>query len=386
MMCFANARLILRASEQPQPLRTLQRSERQQRPQWPADRIRCRPFRRRHGLLAIPIAGMRREAAPRPAAARVGAVAPIAEQIALRLRHIGVALCIDSTLHCLRVIRRGNRQSRAVTFRRIVCSFAAPIVFHDSRWVRRFPLPFTSLCGRRVPGEQMSDAGKRAAMPAHAARLRGCATRKRRGKKETVLAAHRLRPRLVHHAATSISYEALPPTNEGSGAPKGALSDQCPRQARPRAALWRRAAFRRSRLRHSPPASTPMARLQNRVSRGFDWRGFCPLRQTAAVKHAPCGPVLVPVDRGSEAARVRSGILRPRAPRLALVFAACLPERRPQLSEIRCLYLNWRQVSMKKRQFPQLRAFAKRSTDTTGKLGQPLSFVANYVSRIAKGC
>jgi hypothetical protein len=34
----------------------------------------------------------------------------------------------------------------------------------------------------------------------------------------------------------------------------------------------------------------------------------------------------VPVDRGSEAARVRSGNLRPRAPQLALVFAACLPE------------------------------------------------------------
>jgi len=29
------------------------------------------------------------------------------------------------------------------------------------------------------------------------------------------------------------------------------------------------AAFRRSRLRHSPPAITPMAQLQNRVSRGF---------------------------------------------------------------------------------------------------------------------
>jgi len=35
----------------------------------------------------------------------------------------------------------------------------------------------------------------------------------------------------------------------------------------------------------------------------LDWRLFCPLRQTAAVKHAPCGPVLVPVDRGPEAAR-----------------------------------------------------------------------------------
>ncbi len=41
-------------------------------------------------------------------------------------------------------------------------------------------------------------------------------------------------------------------------------------------------------------------------------RTFCPRRPTTkatktAVKHAPCRPVLVPVDRGSEAARVRIG-------------------------------------------------------------------------------
>jgi hypothetical protein len=53
----------------------------------------------------------------------------------------------------------------------------------------------------------------------------------------------------------------------------------------------------------------------------------------AAVKHAPCGPILLPVDRGSRAARVRLAS-RPRAPRLALVFTACLPERRPQQSEM----------------------------------------------------
>ena len=59
--------------------------------------------------------------------------------------------------------------------------------------------------------------------------------------------------------------------------------------------------FRRSRLRHSPPASTPMAQLQNRVSRGGRAAGVSPASPTkekdAAVKHAPCGLVLVPVDR-----------------------------------------------------------------------------------------
>jgi hypothetical protein len=81
------------------------------------------------------------------------------------------------------------------------------------------------------------------------------------------------------------------------------------------------AAFRRSSLRHSPPASTPMAQPRNRVSRGRGWRVLPASPNEAAVKHAPCRPVLVPVDRGSRAARVRLAS-RPRAPRLALVFTA----------------------------------------------------------------
>src|ERR1700722_9650088 len=50
----------------------------------------------------------------------------------------------------------------------------------------------------------------------------------------------------------------------------------------------------------------------------------------AAVKHAPCGPVLVPVDRGPEAARERIGKeIRARAPHLAFAVSACRPERCP---------------------------------------------------------
>jgi hypothetical protein len=80
-----------------------------------------------------------------------------------------------------------------------------------------------------------------------------------------------LRPRFAyHHEATKkIRFPSFK-EKKGSGAPKGALSNQCPRQARLRAfRLGGRAALRRSRLRHSPPALTPMAQLQNRVSRGF---------------------------------------------------------------------------------------------------------------------
>jgi len=43
--------------------------------------------------------------------------------------------------------------------------------------------------------------------------------------------------------------------------------------------MIRAPAFRRSRSRHSPPATTPMAQLQNRVSRGGRWRVFHPFRQ-----------------------------------------------------------------------------------------------------------
>jgi hypothetical protein len=82
-----------------------------------------------------------------------------------------------------------------------------------------------------------------------------------------------------------------------------------------------------------------MAQLQNRVSRGVGWQVFCPLRANdAAVKHAPCGPVLVPVDRGPEAARERIGKekqkIRARGPHLAFAVTACRPERRPALSEV----------------------------------------------------
>jgi hypothetical protein len=83
----------------------------------------------------------------------------------------------------------------------------------------------------------------------------------------------------------------------------------------------------------------PMAQLQNRVSRGGRQRAFLPLRQpkkkTAAVKHAPCGPVFVPVDRGPRAARERIG--KEKNPRAGTAsrsaVTACRPERRPLTSE-----------------------------------------------------
>ena len=58
-------------------------------------------------------------------------------------------------------------------------------------------------------------------------------------------------------------------------------------------------------------------------------------KKIAAVKHAPCGPVFVPVDRGPEAARERIGKnIRARAPHPAFAVSACRPERRPAQSEV----------------------------------------------------
>ena len=71
--------------------------------------------------------------------------------------------------------------------------------------------------------------------------------------------------------------------------------------------VLRHAAFRRSRSRHSPPVPPDGSAPEP----GFPRRwlaGVLPASpKIAAVKHAPCGPVFVPADRGPRAARVRIG-------------------------------------------------------------------------------
>ena len=135
-----------------------------------------------------------------------------------------------------------------------------------------------------------------------------------------------LRPRLAHHAATKrkATKLCLPPKREAER-----RKAHCPTNVR----VKRGCALL---CGGAPPFGAHACGTRHRLlprwlsSRtGFPAAltgGCLPAAPNAAVKHAPCGPVLVPVDRGSEAARVRSGILRPRAPRLARVLAACLPE------------------------------------------------------------
>jgi hypothetical protein len=222
---------------------------------------------------------MRKEAAPRAAATRLGAVAPIAEQVALRLCHKGVALRVGQHAPLLaghpqrkppiprrhlsprrltpalifvsrprparrlplpacgeRVGVRGRRrlaQNRGEApspgLLRFACNPTSPRtrgeVNHDDRpapsprvrgegWgegasplgseSRRGPL--TRIAALRLQSDLSPHAGRGQSQSNKSGRSRGNANsppspaRKRRNK--TVLAAHRLRPRLVHHAAT----------------------------------------------------------------------------------------------------------------------------------------------------------------------------------------
>jgi hypothetical protein len=59
-----------------------------------------------------------------------------------------------------------------------------------------------------------------------------------------------------------------------------------------------------------------------------------------SVKHAPCGPVFLPVDRGPRAARERSAYLRARAP-APLLRPSKVPSRKaPSPSRVKLMYHN----------------------------------------------
>jgi hypothetical protein len=83
--------------------------------------------------------------------------------------------------------------------------------------------------------------------------------------------------------------------------------------------------------RHSPPATTPMAQPQNRVSAKYGAQVFCPFAAHAlCVKHAPCGPVLLPVDRCPRAARERIAF-HPRAGTASRCRLPKVPSRKAPL-------------------------------------------------------
>jgi hypothetical protein len=122
-----------------------------------------------------------------------------------------------------------------------------------------------------------------------------------------VLAARCLRPSFCQAIPTTSTTKIRSCRGQGSGAPKGALSYQYPRLARLRANDSRAhlSALTLAALAtgYYPDGSAPEPGFPRRPLTGVS-----PASPTiAAVKHAPCGPVLVPVDRGPEAARERIG-------------------------------------------------------------------------------
>ena len=234
-MCLANARLILRR------FRTATVP-----PNLSAIRSTAAPAAggRPHPLSPIPPASWppcgpssrdAEEAAARPAAARRGAVAPIAEQIALRLRHIGVALRIGEHAPLLAGHPQRKPPSCAVTFRRIVCFFQRRFCSTTRDGCGTFLSPLRPSAGKGA-GRTNERRGQRATCPP-TRRLRGRAdAQAREGEKpfsRRIVCARGLSPRRHKAKATKLCL----PRKEGSGAPKGALSKQCPRQARPRALL-----------------------------------------------------------------------------------------------------------------------------------------------------
>jgi hypothetical protein len=136
------------------------------------------------------------------------------------------------------------------------------------------------------------------------------------------------------------SFRLASSKQKGSGAPKGALSYQFPRIARLRVAFQQRARLSALTLAalatgYYPDGSAPEPGFPRRPLTGVSPVSPTKRKRNAAVKHAPCGPVFVPVDRGPEAARERIGKnIRARAPHLAFAVSACRPERRPAQSEV----------------------------------------------------
>jgi hypothetical protein len=147
--------------------------------------------------------------------------------------------------------------------------------------------------------------------------------------------------RVIPKSGVRFSDKITRKREQGSGAPKGALSnhvrtDRQVCETRLCAAACR-AARRLSALTlaalatgYYPDGSAPEPGFPRRPLTGVSPASPAKEEKIAAVKHAPCGPVLVPVDRGPKAARERIGKkIRARAPHPAFAVTACRPERRP---------------------------------------------------------
>jgi hypothetical protein len=152
-----------------------------------------------------------------------------------------------------------------------------------------------------------------------------------------------MRPSFAHH--DDAKKDLLPVIKEGCGAPKGACQP-CPRLRKQVYANLRHSSAARLRAltRARPPFGAHACGTRHRLSprwlsprTEFPEDGlrecFARLALLPSVKHAPCRPGFLPVDRGPEPPG--SGWhIRARAPPLALVFQACPSGKAPSMSEV----------------------------------------------------
>jgi hypothetical protein len=143
--------------------------------------------------------------------------------------------------------------------------------------------------------------------------------------------------RMIPKSAVAVFGRRSCAKKKGSGAPKGALSNQCPRQARLARSVSRAPAFRRSRLRHSPPVppdgSAPEPGFPRRWLAGVLPASpeSLPRLSTLRADRSLCRSTGDPKPPGCGLAKKQK--IRARAPHLAFAVTACRPERRPLTSE-----------------------------------------------------
>ena len=335
-------------SKQPQPLRAFGRADAEEGAQRPAGGIGLGPVRGRHGVLAIPIAGIRIEAFARAMAARFCAIAPCA-RYQCRWRY-------GSRRHCVNVIRHGNRQSLALTFRRIEFPFSyssSPVARIEQSEIRERQQ-------RRHCEERSDEAIQRFAAaldcfaelvigPATSGRTRWLAMTTKRNHSRDASASElcdhqattkasfrmRLRPRMIPKSGVRFSDKIMRrkegakrrkahPTNGRAHTDKPAHSRRSSAGAAARHAdEWTQSAslirFRArppcgASPRHSPAQSQPyLAQPETRVSRTRPGREFCPpLSLPSAASSSRTGPS---AGRAVlRAARGRIAFIRARAP------------------------------------------------------------------------
>jgi hypothetical protein len=150
---------------------------------------------------------------------------------------------------------------------------------------------------------------------------------------DVVLAAHHLHPSFAHHQATKNSSNRFPQQKGKRSAERRIVLPMSAPQTSLRSLRKPSVRGVRAVLVARPPFGAHAGGTRHRLlprwlssrtgfpaasANGCFARFAQQKEQNAAVKHAPCGPVFVPVDRGPKAARERKGRASARRHRISL--------------------------------------------------------------------